>query len=159
MLDAWCTRYVRRGIALLLVTLVAAPAASAKDRVELSLSTDRPRAGASVWVLVRTDEPTGADCRMQLLAVAPGVSRFEALDALVAGGYSVNGPQGVSFHAIRPTPRMGFVRSMTRVRTKTWLARIRFPTAGRWRLVVPSWCGPGYTYPLPADRPVAVRRH
>ncbi len=137
--------------------LCVAPAASAKFGVALYLSSDRPAVGYAVRVLARTDESTGNDCGMQLLAVAPGVSIFRALDALVAGGYSINGPQGPSFHRIRPTPRMGFVRSMTRERPRRWRVTIRFPHPGEWRLIVPSWCSPGYVYPLPVDRLVTVR--
>lgn len=146
-----------RCFAVVLLAFAAAPGASAKFGTHLSLSADRPRAQEAVRVLVRTDESPGSDCRMQLLAVAPGVGKFRALDAFIAGGYSINGPQGFSFHPIRPTPRMGFVRTLARERPKAWRGTIRFPSKGRWRLIVPNWCSPGYTYPLPVDRIVTVR--
>jgi hypothetical protein len=133
------------------------PSADAKLGLRLSLSTDTPRVRHAVRVVVRTAELPGADCRMRLLAVAPGESAFEALDAFVSGGYSVNGPQGSTFHALRPTPRMGFMRALSRERPTAWRATIRFPKAGRWRLIVPNWCGPGYVYPSPVDRLLTVR--
>jgi len=56
---------------------------------------------------------------MQLLAVA----RRGALDAFVVGGYSVNGPQGNTFHALRPTPTIGLLRTLTRVGPQRLVSR------------------------------------
>jgi hypothetical protein len=39
---------------------------------------------------------------MRLLAVAPHVNLFKALDAFINGGYGVNGPLGPGFHRARP---------------------------------------------------------
>ena len=148
---------MRPVLAVVVLALFVAPSASAKFGVALSLATDRPGVRDAVRVVVRLDGSPGRGCGMRLLAVAPGVNTFRALDAFVSGGYSVNGPQGPSFHTIRPTPRMGFVLDMTRVRPRTWRVTIRFPSAGPWRLIVPNWCSPGYVYPLPVDRLVTVR--
>ena len=148
---------MRAVAAAFVLMLWIAPGASAKFGMVLSLSADRPVVRESLRVLVRADEKQGSDCRMRLLAVAPGVGRQRALDAFIIGGYSVNGPQGNTFHALRPTRNMGFLRTLTRVDPKTWRATIRFPKAGRWRLVVPNWCAPGYAGTPPVDRPVTVR--
>jgi len=69
------------------------------------------------------------------------------IEAFVAGGVSIQGP----------APRLGFEASAKRIDPKTWRATIRFPRAGRWRLVVPNECAPGYMYPWPAARSVLVR--
>jgi hypothetical protein len=95
---------------------------------------------------------------MRLLAVAPGVSKSKALAAFIGGGISIIGPSGPSFRKIRPTPRMGFLVGMVRTGPTTWRRTIRFPRAGRWRLVVPNWCAPGYVLGTsPVDRAVTVR--
>jgi hypothetical protein len=147
-----------RRVAVVFVTVLCLPAlAGAKDRVVLSLSTSKPAAQKSVHVVVRASGRLGHDCRMQLLAVAPGVSKYRALDAFIIGGYSVNGPQGNTFHPLEPTRRMGFLRSTTRVGPKAWRATVRFPRAGTWHLIVPNWCAPGYAGAGVAERLVTVR--
>ena len=93
---------------------------------------------------------------MLLLAVAPGIDRQRALDAFIIGGYAVMGPQGSSFHRVRGTGRLGFLAHMHRLSATSWRAAIKFPSSGRWQLIVPNWCAPGYASPLPADRIVTV---
>ncbi len=154
---AWCT-YSMRSIAVALLLMVCiAPAASAKFGVVLSLSKERPAVSEQIRVLIRAEQKQPDNCLMRLLAVAPGIAKHRALDAFIIGGYSVNGPQGNTFHALRPTPRMGFLRTLTRVGPTTWQATIRFPRVGSWRLVVPNWCAPGYAATPPIDRAIAVR--
>ena len=138
------------------MALCIVPAASAKFDITLSLSQHHPRVRETVRVVARSDEPAEPGCRMRLLAVAPGISKFTALDAFIGGGYGVIGPQGPAFHPLPPTRRMGFLLPMTRVGHKTWRSVVRFPSSGRWTLIVPNWCAPGYTYPSPADRVVTV---
>jgi hypothetical protein len=94
---------------------------------------------------------------MKLLAVAPGVSKFRALDAFISGGVSIQGPNGYYVRKMRPTPRMGFVAAMSRTGARSWRAKIRFPRAGPWRVLVPNECAPGYMFPTPVDRVVTVR--
>jgi len=132
--------------------------ASAKFPIELSLSSDEPTVGEAVRIVVRTDTRQARGCKMQLLALAPGISKNRALAAFISGGIGVIGPSGPSFHRIRPTPRMGFLVRMARTGPKTWRRIIRFPRAGRWRLIVPNWCAPGYVLGRsPADHAVTVR--
>src|SRR5689334_6210063 len=74
------------------VSSFAASDAAAKFGLHLSVSRKQPGIGQPVSVLIRT-RPVGAGpCCMRLLAVAPGIDRYHALDAFVIGGYSVNGP-------------------------------------------------------------------
>ncbi|HEU0248166.1 MAG TPA: hypothetical protein VFR38_13875 [Gaiellaceae bacterium] len=140
-----------------LIALCVVPAATAKYEIWLFVSNHAPAPHQSVRVLMRTEVPEDSSCSMRLLAVAPGIDEGRALQAFIAGGVSVIGPTGPTFKTIRPTPRMGFLVAMTRTGPKTWRATTRFPRVGRWRLLVPNWCAPGFTWPPPAARTVAVR--
>ena len=94
---------------------------------------------------------------MRLAAIAPGADRQTALDALINGGTEIDGPSGPMQHALRVTPQLGFRVATLRTTATTWRATLRFPRSGRWLLVVPNWCAPGYASPLPAIRIVSVR--
>jgi hypothetical protein len=106
-----------RGVALVavVVALVTAEAADAKFDVSLQVVPHTPRVGEPVRVVIRAPEARGANCRMRLVAVAPGVNRYHALDAFINGGYGVMGPTGQSFHRLRATPRLGFLRAHAKV--------------------------------------------
>lgn len=135
---------------VLAAALVVAPAAQAKFRIRLSLSVGTPVARQAVRVVIRTDTNPGVDCHVLLVAVAPGVDTYDALDAFVAGG-------GSSFYRVHATARLGFLAPTTRAGPKAWWAAVHFPHAGRWQLVVPNWCAPGYALPPPIVRRVTVR--
>ncbi len=145
-------------VVVVAIALCVVSAASAKPGLSLSLalSKNAPKAHESVLAVVKSDFAPGR-CDMKLLAVAPGVSRFRALDAFISGGVGIWGATGYFVRKLRPTPRMGFLVSLKQVRPKTWRTTIRFPRAGSWRLLVPNECGPGYMYPTPIDRVVTVR--
>jgi hypothetical protein len=64
------------------LTLWLAVGAAAKFGVRLSVSPSQPRIGQPVSVLIRTGPIGTGACRMRLLAVAPGIDRYHALDAL-----------------------------------------------------------------------------
>jgi hypothetical protein len=148
--------------AILLTMLVGlslwlALGAAAKFGLRLSVSQSQPHTGQPVSVLIRTG-PVGTEaCRMRLLAVAPGVNRYHALDAFILGGYTVGGPFGSTFHPLRATRRLGFLAHTRRTSPTSWRATVSFPRRGRWQLIVPNWCAPGYASPLPAVRVVTVR--
>jgi hypothetical protein len=135
-----------------------APGAAAKFRVALSVSSPHPRAGAAVEVVIRTGDVGTGSCRMRLVAIAPGADRQTALDALVNGGTTVSGPSGPMSHRLRATARLGLRIATRRTGATTWRAVGRFPRPGRWQLVVPNWCAPGYAMPQPAVRVVTVTR-
>lgn len=132
--------------------------AAAKFGLRLSVSQSQPRVGQPVSLLIRTGPVGTGACRMRLLAVAPGINRYHALDAFIIGGYSVNGPFGSTFHRLRGTPRLGFLAHLRRSSPRRWRATVKFPRHGRWQLIVPNWCAPGYANPLPAVRIVTVRQ-
>lgn len=150
------TRCVTLVAVLVALSLWLALDAAAKFKVLLSISTSQPRVGQVVSVLLRTGPVGSGPCRMRLLAVAPGIDRQRALDAFIIGGSAVMGPQGSSFHRERRTGRLGFLARMQRSSATSWHAAVKFPRSGRWQLIVPNWCAPGYASPLPADRTVTV---
>jgi hypothetical protein len=147
---------VRAFLAIVLLVLCLASAASAKLRMSLSLSPSSPRAHEPVHVLVRAEESPGGACSIHVVAVAPGASVSRAVDGYV-GGQSVQGPNGYSVHRMRLTPRLGFSARTQRAGAMSWRATLRFPRKGRWRLVIPNECAPGWMYPWPAMRVVTVR--
>ena len=137
--------------------LCVVSAANAKFGLSLRLSTDTPNVGRPVVATLRSGLPLDSECHLKLLAVAPGVSKFRALDAFIGGGVSIQGPNGYYVRKMKPTPRVGFLVSLKQVRPKTWRTTIRFPRRGKWRLIVPNECADGYMYPSPVDRVVTVR--
>jgi hypothetical protein len=139
------------------LSLWLALGASAKFGLQLSVSRAQAHIGQPVSVLIRTGPVGAGACRMRLVAVAPGINRYHALDAFIDGGYSVMGPSGPSFHRLRATPRLGFLARTRRTSATSWRATVKFPRRGRWQLIVPNWCAPGYASPLPAVRVITVR--
>jgi hypothetical protein len=129
---------VRTVVAATVLVLVVAPSASAKLPLVLRLSDGRPSVGEAVRLTLRSTERLPGDCSMKLLAIAPGVNRFEAVDAFLFGGTGVLGPSGWSVRGLRPTSRMGFAVPLRRIARTAWRATIRFPRAGRWYLIVPK---------------------
>jgi hypothetical protein len=149
-------RFVTLLAVLVALSLWLALDAAAKFRVLLSISPSHPRVGQVVTVEVRTGPVGSGACRMRLLAVAPGIGRDRALDAVINGGYAVMGAQGLSFHRVQRTARLGFLARMRRSSATRWQTAITFPRSGRWQLIIPNWCAPGYASPLPADRTITV---
>jgi hypothetical protein len=148
--------------ATLLATLVGlslwlALGAAAKFGLQLSVSQSHAHIGQPISALIRTGPVGTGACRMRLVAVAPGIDRYHALDAFINGGYGVMGPSGFSFRRLRATPRLGFLAKTRRSSPTSWRATVKFPRRGRWQLIVPNWCAPGYAIPPPAVRIVTVR--
>ena len=124
--------------------LVLASAATAKLDLSLHLTSAHPKVRQPVRVLLRSEEPTRGDCVMRVIAVAPGASASGTLNAFILGS---EGAERVR----------GFMLDLRRVGPHRFVATLRFPSAGPWRLVVPNECAPGEMYPWPAVRSVAVR--
>lgn len=93
---------------------------------------------------------------MRLVAIAPGADRQKALDALVNGTMGVMGANGTIVVRLYATAKLGLRVATHRAGTTVWRATFRFPRPGKWELVVPNWCAPGYASPLPAARFVTV---
>ena len=121
-----------------------AASAEAKFGVTLGVTPAHPQAGQPVHLLIRIGEAQPATCKMRLLVVAPGVDPQKALDAFVGG-------------PIHAAPSLGFLASTHRSSPTLWRATVTFTRKGRWHLIVPNWCAPGYASPLPASRIISVR--
>jgi hypothetical protein len=134
-----------------------APGALAKFSMLLSLSSSKPQVGRPVHVLIRTGPVGSGVCQMRLIAIAPGAAWQRALDALVNGGMGVMGTNGTTFVRLRVTPKLGLRIPAHRANSTAWRATVRFPRTGKWELIVPNWCAPGWATPLPATRFVTVR--
>ena len=136
--------------------LVVAPAAAAKFAVRLNVPA-HVRVRQPVAVVVRTGDIGGGACRMRVVAIAPGADERKALAALVDGSIGVMTSTGLVVRRLRVTPAIGLRVALRRTGATAWRGTTRFPRAGRWKLVVPNWCAPGYATPSPAVRVVVVR--
>src|SRR5437763_351498 len=118
-----CRRVVRFVAMLALVAGLSSwlvSSAAAKFGLQLSVSESQPHIGQPVSVLIRTGPVGSGACRMRLVAVAPGIKRYRALDAFIIGGYAVNGPFGTTVHHLRATPRLGFLAHTRRSSATSW---------------------------------------
>ena len=96
--------------------------------------------GQRVTLVVRSEQALDHDLR--LIAVAPGRPVFRVV-ATITGDTS------------RPYPnvgRHGFEIDLTRVAPDRWRGSARFPSKGRWRLIVPNWGPIGVVMPFGAAR-------
>jgi hypothetical protein len=132
---------LRTLLAVVIAAFIAAPGASAKVAVHLKGAPLSPRAKSEVRVTITTDPAmTQRDAVMRLYALAHGVDLYGALSALM-GGYLMF--------------QRAFAVELTR-EGGTWRGKLRFPRAGRWRLVIPNEGAPGYMIPPPVIRRVLV---
>jgi hypothetical protein len=140
------SRCVRLLVATALVACVAAPAAFAKYRLTMALGDSTPHVGSRVTVVVGTERALPADDFIRLIAVAPGKGWYDVVGTVT----------GDSSRAHAQIPRDGFEVRLSRVAPKRWRAFVRFPRAGRWRLVVPNETRAGFMIPPPLLRWVRV---
>lgn len=120
--------------------LVLCAPASAKFRVSITASDMTPAVGQRVTVVVRAER--ALDFNLRLIAVAPGQPVFHVV-ATITGDTS------------RPDPnirRHGFEIKLARVAPNRWRGLVRFPRAGRWRVVVPNWAPRGVVMPAGVAR-------
>ena len=130
------------GVLVVLTALVAAPVADAKFGIRLALSEGEPAVGQPVDVTLLIERPLAAGQKLRLIAVPPRVDVYTALSSLV-------GSRGAG-------PRRGAFEVPLTGSAAVWRGQVRFPRAGRWRLVVPNWGAPGYAIPPPVVRLVPV---
>jgi hypothetical protein len=112
------------------VALLLMPSAEAKFSISLTVEPVRPMVGQSARVTMRTGVVLPRKHGMRLNAVGPWHEQF-----------------GQAFVDVK----------LVRIGPRAFRANLRFPYAGRWRLIVPNWGAPGSAYPPPVDRPVRVR--
>ena len=133
------------GIAALCLAVLA-PAAAGKG-LDLSLRSDHrsPSVGQQVDITLRgAAEHAGMQsCSgMRVVVVAPGVSVKRALRSLEGGPGSRRIGRWDAF-------RLGSLRSVGELR---WTGTLRPNRAGRWTLIVPNWCAPGFVLPQGVTR-------
>jgi hypothetical protein len=113
-----------------LLALAVAPTAEAKFTISLTVRPVPVWAKQPARVIVRTGIELPKDHGLRLNVVGP-------------------------WHAKRGNiflePRL------RRIGPKAFVATVRFPRGGRWRLIVPNWGAPGSAYPPPVDRTVRVQ--
>lgn len=125
----------------LCIAAVAAPAASAKGRLTVTLGNPTPRANQAFVVYVRTGYVVPRNDWLRLIAVAPGRDWYDVVGTVT----------GDSSRAHAPIPPDGFEVKLARTGAYTWRALVRLPRAGRWRLVVPNGTHIGFMTPPPSD--------
>ena len=128
------------GVAVLCLAVLAPPAAG--KGLDLSLRADQrsPSVGRQVEITLRGSaegSPTETCRGMRVVVVAPGVSVRRALRSLEGGVESRRLGRWGAF-------RLGSLRSTGELR---WTGTLRPNRPGRWTLVVPNWCAPGFVLP------------
>jgi hypothetical protein len=121
--------------ALVVLALAVCGPALAKFSISIAASDMTPARGQRVTVVVRSERALDYDLR--LIAVAPGQPVFRVV-ATITGDTS------------RPDPnvaRHGFEIDLKRIAPNRWRGVARFPSTGRWRLVVPNGAPVGVIIP------------
>jgi hypothetical protein len=132
---------VRSAGAALAALAAATPLAAGKG-LDLTLRADaqRPAVGQQVEITLRGVAEPGVTqpCRgMRVVVVAPGVSVKRALRSLEGRADSRRIGRWGAF-------RLASLRSVGGLR---WEGTFRPHRPGRWTLVVPNWCAPGFVLP------------
>jgi hypothetical protein len=133
----------------LCLAAIAAPAASAKGRLSVTLGNATPRANQAFVVYVRTGYIVPSNDWLRLIAVAPGKGWYDVVGTVT----------GDSSRAHARIPHDGFDVKLVRTGTYTWRAVVRLPRVGRWRLVVPNGTHAGFMVPPPSAWMPWVRVH
>ncbi len=129
-----------------IVALTLCASALAKFQISVAASDSTPAVGQQVTMVVRSERRL--DYNLRLIAVAPGKNIFRVV-ATITGDTS------------RPDPnvaRNGFEVRLIRVAPDRWRGSVRFPSSGRWRVVVPNGAPVGVVIPAGVARlTLAVR--
>jgi hypothetical protein len=127
-------------LAAAVFALVLCGSAFAKFQISVAASDMTPAAGQPVTLVVRSARKL--DYSLRLIAVAPGRDIFRVV-ATITGDTS------------RPDPniaRNGFEVRLRRVAPDRWRGTARFPSSGRWRVVVPNGAPVGVVIPAGVGR-------
>jgi hypothetical protein len=124
---------------VLCVAAIAAPAASAKGRISITLSDSTPRVGQQFTLHVRTGWVVPANDWLRLIAVAPGKDWYQVVGTVT----------GDSSRTHANVPHDGFEIKLVRVGPRNWRALVRLPRPGLWRLVIPNGTHFGFMVPPP----------
>jgi hypothetical protein len=129
----------RRGVKALgvvgLLALVLSAPALAKFNISVAASDATPAVGQRVTLVVRSARALDYDLR--LIAVAPRQPVFRVVATIT----------GDTGHPDPNVARHGFEIDLTRVAPNRWRGVARFPSRGRWRVVVPNGAPVGVIVP------------
>ena len=140
-----CRQGVRAVVVVTVLALLVVPVASAKFRMWLAVSDGTPAVGQPITVVLRSE--VALDYDLKLIAVAPGKDWYDVVGVIT----------GDSSLARASIPRDGFAVPVSRTAPNRWRARVKFPRAGRWRLLIPNGAPVGFMIPPPVVRTVVVR--
>jgi hypothetical protein len=135
-----CRSVVKALAATGIAALVLCAPASAKFRISVAAGDSTPAMGQRVTVVVRSEQRL--DYNLRLMAVAPGQNIFRVV-ATITGDTSYPDPN---------VARHGFEVNLVRLAPDRWRGTVRFPTRGRWRLVVPNGAPVGVVIPAGVAR-------
>lgn len=142
-----CRSGIRALAAAGVVALVLCAAALAKFGISVAANDTTPAVGERVTITVRSERKLDYDLR--LIAVAPGKNIFRVV-ATITGDTSHPDPN---------IARNGFEVHLDRIAPDRWRGTARFPSTGRWRVVVPNGGPVGVVVPAGvARRTLAVHR-
>lgn len=125
--------------------LCLVPAADAKFKLSLAVGDSSPKVGQPVTVVLRAG--VDLDYDLNLIALAPGKSCYDVVGKIT----------GDSSRPKASIPRDGFEVPVVRVAPNRWRALVKFPRAGKWRLLIPNAAPTGCMIPPPVMRTVVVR--
>jgi hypothetical protein len=131
--------------ALVVLALCVVPAASAKFKLGLTVDDVTPAVGQPLTAVLRAG--VALDYDLKLIVVAPGKSWYDVVGVVT----------GDSKIAKANIPVDGFEVPVTRISPSRWRAIVRFPRAGRWRLIIPNGAPEGFMIPPPVMRTIVVR--
>ena len=117
------------------VALLVSGPAQAKFSISIAASDQMPAVAQRVTLVVRSEQALDYDLR--LIAVAPGKPVFRVV-ATITGDTSYPDPN---------VARHGFEIDLTRTAPDEWRGVARFPSSGRWRVVVPNAAPVGVVIP------------
>jgi hypothetical protein len=123
------------------VALLVSGPAQAKFSISIAASDPTPAVAQRVTLVVRTEAELpgeqALDYDLRLIAVAPGKPVFRVV-ATITGDTSYPDPN---------VARHGFEIDLTRTAPDEWRGVARFPSSGRWRVVVPNYAPVGVIIP------------
>jgi hypothetical protein len=114
--------------------------ASAKFAISIAANDTTPAVGQPLTIIVRSERKR--DINLRLTAVAPGRNIFRVVATIT----------GDAEYPDANIARDGFEVHLVRIAMNRWRGRVRFPSTGRWRVVVPNGAPVGVVMPAGAAR-------
>lgn len=126
-------------VATVVAGLIVAAPGMAKFPISAAASNTTPVVGERVTVVIRSER---LPYNLRLLAVAPDRNVFRVATTLT----------GDTRNPVSDVGSKGFEVPLVRAAPGRWRAIMRFPSSGRWRLIVPNFAPVGVVYPAGVER-------